>query len=115
MRIFCYILLMTLCANASASSDLLKELLSDPNVSLRCKEMLEDRNGKIQLRQKISALIERNISLFKNLKEQQKHMRLRLKANYRLLKNELYIANLQVQSQEEMIIRQGCPGLNLDN
>jgi hypothetical protein len=107
-------LILMLCSNVFASG-LTKELLTDPNVSLRCKEMLEERSEKVQLRQRLSSLIERNLSLVKTLSETRKFMRLRLESNYRLLKNELYLANLQVQSREEMIIRNGCPGINIEN
>jgi predicted ArsR family transcriptional regulator len=106
--------LTTICVNAQ-SAGAMKELLTDPNVSLRCKEMLEERSEKIQIRQKLSALIERNLALVRGLSNSREQMKKRLEANYRLLKNEHYLATLQVQSREEMIIRNGCPGINLGN
>lgn len=107
---------MTLFAGArlSAQTDSsVKEILTDPNLSTRCKELMQERNDKIKIRQKLSSLLQRNQNLLKQTPSMRKAMRSSLQSNQVTVRNELYLATLQVQSMEETIIRSGCPGINL--
>ncbi len=103
--------LSTLCWGQSTS--VVKDIITDPNLSLRCKELMQERNDKVRIRQRLCGLLERNQNLLKKTPDMRKIMRSRLEANQITVRNELYLATLQVQSMEESIIRSGCPGINL--
>ena len=89
------------------------DLVADPNLSSRCRELLKERNDKVATRQRLTGLLQRNQNLLKQTPESRSLMHKRLRANEITLRNELYLATLQVQSMEESIIRSGCPGINL--
>lgn len=90
-----------------------KEILTDPNLSIRCKELMQERNDKVKIRQRLSALLQRNQNLLKQTPAMRVAMRRRLESSQVTIRNELYLTTLQVQSMEESIIRSGCPGINL--
>lgn len=90
-----------------------RDIITDPNLSSRCKELMQDRNDKVKVRQRLTGLLERNQNLLKKTPEMKVTMKKRLESNQITLRNELYLATLQVQSLEESIIRSGCPGINL--
>ncbi len=89
------------------------DLTTDPNLSSRCRELLQDRNAKVAVRQRLAGLAQRNQNLLKQTPETRTLMKKRLEASQITLRNELHLATLQVQSMEETIIRSGCPGINL--
>jgi hypothetical protein len=89
------------------------DLTTDPNLSSRCRELLQERNAKISVRQRLTGLVQRNQNLLKQTPDSRTLMKKRLGANQVTLRNELYLATLQVQTMEETIIRSGCPGINL--
>lgn len=108
--------LLTLFAGVrlSAQTDSsVKDILTDPNLSTRCKELTQERNDKVKIRQRLSGLLQRNQNLLKETPQMRVAMRRRLESNQVTVRNELYLATLQVQSMEETIIRSGCPGINL--
>ena len=108
------ILTLFLAAAAFAQdASVVKDIITDPNLSLRCKDLMQERNDKIKIRQRLSGLLERNQNLLKKTPEMRQTMRRRLEANQITVRNELYLATLQVQTMEESIIRSGCPGINL--
>lgn len=82
-------------------------------MSIRCKELLKERNEKIKIQQRLSALLQRSQSLLNKSPESKETIHARLKANQHKIKNELYLSNLGIQSMEENIVRSGCPGLSL--
>ena len=90
-----------------------KEILTDPNLSTRCKELMQERNDKVKMRQSLSGLLQRSQNLLKQTPAMRVSMRRRLESNQVTVRNELYLTTLQVQSMEESIIRSGCPGINL--
>jgi hypothetical protein len=67
----------------------------------------------VKIRQRLSGLLQRNQNLLKQTPSMRVAMRRRLESNQVTVRNELYLATLQVQSMEETIIRSGCPGINL--
>lgn len=108
--------ILTLFAAAPLSAQTefsVKEILTDPNLSTRCKELTQERNDKVKIRQRLSGLLQRNQNLLKQTPSMRVAMRRRLESNQVTVRNELYLATLQVQSMEETIIRSGCPGINL--
>ncbi len=93
--------------------DISRDVITDPNLSLRCKEQMKERAEKIKFRQKLNDLMKRNDVLLKKMPQTRPSMVKRLEANQISVKNELYLADLQVKAMEETIIRSGCPGINL--
>ncbi len=90
-----------------------RDIITDPNLSLRCKELMEERSQKVKVRQRLSDLLQRNQNLLKNTPAMRVQMKKRLESSHISVRNELYLASLQVQNMEETIIRSGCPGINL--
>ncbi len=107
--------ILTLCCSQlrAQSTELTRDILTDPALSSRCRDLLQERGDKVKVRQRLTGLLERNQKLIKGLPEERELMRKKLEANHITIRNELYLAELQVQSLEESVIRSGCPGINL--
>lgn len=88
-------------------------ILTDPALSRRCKDLLYDRNQKVALKQKIVSLIKRNEDILKRAPQNRTTALGRLKKSLNKLNQEKTITELEVQSMEENIIKQGCPGITL--
>lgn len=89
------------------------EVIQDPAISRRCKALIEDRNNKILVTQKLKSLLSRNYILEKKLRASQKLLEQKLLISRNDLNRELSLASSQVQSMEEKIVRSGCPGVSL--
>lgn len=89
------------------------DLISDPIISLRCKNLLRDRSQKILVQQKLSAMILRNEKLTTSLKPNQQVLKHKLELNKTQLSNNLRLTKIRIKSMEEDIIRKGCPGITL--
>ena len=89
------------------------DLISDPIISLRCKNLLMDRSQKILVQQKLSAMILRNEKLTASLKSNQQVLKHKLELNKTQLSNNLRLTKIRIKSMEENIIRKGCPGITL--
>lgn len=113
MRTVIFVILLTMNAYAQNTDLFTRDILTDPNLSSRCKELLQERNDKIKTRQRLSSLYQRNQNLLKKTPSSRPLLTKRVEASGITLRNELYIASLQVQNLEESIIRSGCPGINL--
>ena len=96
----------------AAMSDV-KDVITDPIISRRCKSLLKERRKKIRIRQKLNAMILRNQKLQQTLRKSQNIARQKLNLNKTQLKNNLRLTAIRVQSMEENIIRKGCPGVTL--
>ncbi len=92
---------------------LMQDAITKPVLSLRCKELFKDRADKIKMQQRLNALLQRNEDLIKKSPKAKLTLHGRLKSNQVKVKNELYLANLQIETMEENIVRSGCPGLSL--
>lgn len=88
-------------------------IVTDPSISLRCKEILSLREKKLALRQKAQALIKRNKRLRKYAVSKRRSAINKLRENFNRLKQEEFLLNLKVKSIEENIVRSGCPGIIL--
>jgi len=86
---------------------------SKPILSLRCKELLKERNEKVKVQQKYNALLQRNRDLIKKSPKARESYQNRLLSNQVKIKNELHLTNLSIQTMEENIVRSGCPGISL--
>lgn len=98
-----------------AATDILqiKDIIKDPAISRRCKVLLKDRQNKIKVQQRLTALIMRNSKLQKRTPKRQKTVTDRLLINKTQLENQLRLTKMKITSMEEDIIRKGCPGINL--
>jgi hypothetical protein len=92
-----------------------KTIITDPAISKRCYQMIEKRQEKITIKQKVRALIERNRYLQKMTPQNKKNAKDRLLINMRNLENEQKLIDFKIQNLEEEVIRKGCPGINLKN
>ena len=92
---------------------LMQDAITKPTQSLRCKELLRERSDKIKVQQRLNALLQRNQDLIKKSPKARESLHARLESNQIKVKNELHLANLQIQTMEENIVRSGCPGLSL--
>jgi hypothetical protein len=107
---FVFLLLM----NPLFSQDeFIKDVVTDPAVSLRCKELIYERNNKVKFQQKLKTLLSRTKKLQKKIPPQKESVKMSLKMSEVELGNEIYLSNLKVQSMEENIVRSGCPGITL--
>ena len=88
-------------------------VITDPAISRRCQNLLEERNEKVDLRQKLGSLLARNERLAKITPDGKKSISRELKANNLAISKELRLVNLKIQRDEENLIRKGCPGIQL--
>ena len=91
----------------------INDIINDPSVSLRCKEMIKERNEKVATKQKLKSLFKRNEKLLNKVPKNKKSTRIRLDLSLNQIKNEIYLINMQISEKEENIVRQGCPGIRL--
>lgn len=90
-----------------------RTVINDPSISRRCELLTEERQNKLEHKQRIMALIERNKHLQKITPENKKTTKRKLEINLGHLEHELSLTLNQIQFHEESIIRKGCPGINL--
>ena len=89
------------------------EVLQDPAISKKCKALIDKRNAKILMTQKLKSLISRNDNAQSKLRATQKLLERKLLISKNELRRELGLALEQVQTMEENIIRSGCPGVSI--
>lgn len=102
------IVLFILPSNLLSQSD-----ITDPTISLRCKELINARRSKVTHKLRIKELLDRNFRLQSITPTERISIREKLGHNFQRLEKELELTNLKIQKQEETIIRQGCPGINI--
>ena len=110
------IILVGFCAinqSLAIAEDYKKTIISDPSISRRCELLSDKRSEKIANKQRILALIERNKHLQKIAPDNKLTVKKKLETNLGHLEHELILTNTQIQYQEEILIRKGCPGINL--
>ncbi len=105
------IILLSLSLPALAQE--IKDIIRDPIVSRRCKNLLKERKEKIQVKQRLHSLLLRNGELQKKLKPTQKITKIRLDLNKVQISNNLRLSTIKVKAMEETIVRRGCPGITL--
>jgi hypothetical protein len=97
-------------ANAQSS---MADLITDPSVSLRCKELIKDRNSKVLTKQRMKDLLKRNEKMITKTPRHKKTVLSKLRLAYQELRNEIYLINIVIRNMEENIVRKGCPGIRL--
>jgi hypothetical protein len=114
MKSFLTVILLALSLSSFAQEeDLLQDPITRPALSIRCKELLKERDLKVRHSQKLQALLQRNRDLIKKTPNAKETLHARIEAHQIRVRNELHLAELQIQTQEENIIRSGCPGISL--
>lgn len=92
---------------------LLKNIITNPAISERCKRLLEQRDSKIKVQQRLHALIRRNDKLLEQAPNEKESIRSKLKFTQTKIRNNIQLTRLQIQRMEENIVRSGCPGIAL--
>jgi hypothetical protein len=82
-------------------------------VARRCEILTDTRDLKLENKQRILALIERNKHLQKITPENKLTLKKKLEKNLGHLQHELLLTTQQIQFHEENIVRKGCPGISL--
>ena len=91
----------------------MQDAITRPALSSRCKELFKERSHKIKMQQRLNALLQRNKDLMKKTPKNKLTIHTRLKSTDIRVKNELHLTVLNIETQEENIVRSGCPGLSL--
>jgi hypothetical protein len=114
MRLIISVILLALSAVVFAQDDyLMQDAITKPALSLRCKELLRERGNKIKMQQRLNALLQRNQDLIKKSPKARTSMHNSLLSSQVKIKNEIHLTNLNIETQEENIVRSGCPGISL--
>ena len=96
-----------------SAEDYKRTVITDPSISRRCEILTESRQQKLNNKQRILAMIERNKHLQKITPENKVSLKKKLEINLGHLEHELSLALTQIQFHEENIVRKGCPGITL--
>ncbi len=107
---FFYLIFSFAAAHAQIVGD---NVLEDPMVSYRCKELIQERNAKVTAKQRLKSLIERNKKLVKKTPEYKKTTLSRFNASRAKLDMAFNESIIRIKEMEENIIRSGCPGINI--
>lgn len=91
----------------------IRDIITDPAVSKRCKYLIDRRNDKIQIQQRLNSLLQRSEKLLKRVKPQEKSIKTNLEFAKTRIENTLSLTKLKVRKMEENIVRKGCPGISL--
>jgi hypothetical protein len=114
MKSFLTVILLALTFSLFAQEeDLLQDPITRPALSLRCKELLKERDAKVRVQQRLQGLLQRNRDLIKKTPKAKETLHSRIQHHQIRVRNELHLAELQIQTQEENIVRSGCPGIAL--
>ncbi len=104
------VLLLTLISFCALSSD---AILEDPMISIRCKDLIRERNSKVTIKQRYKSLIERSKRLLKITPDYRDTARGKLGSSKKKLEMSYNESILRIKEMEENIVRSGCPGINL--
>ena len=96
-----------------ASAQEIRDIITDPAVSKRCKYLIDRRNDKILIQQRLNSLLQRSEKLLKRVKPNEKSVESNLKFAKTRIENTLSLTKLKVRKMEENIVRKGCPGISL--
>jgi len=88
-------------------------VITDPSVSTRCQILIQKRKEKINNRQKLEELLQRNKKLQSLTPKEKVTLLKRLSENQYRISKELVLYNDNVEHLTEDIVRKGCPGISL--
>ena len=106
------IIFILLVSTASFSQEI-RDIITDPAVSKRCKYLIDRRNDKIQVQQRLNSLLQRSEKLLLRTKPEEKSIKTNLEFAKTRIENTLSLTKLKVRKMEENIVRKGCPGISL--
>ena len=110
---FTVILLALTLSSFAQDDDLLQDPITRPALSLRCKEMIKERDAKVKVQQRLQGLLQRNRDLITKTPRAKENLHARVEAHQIRVRNELHLTELQIQTMEENVVRSGCPGIAL--
>lgn len=88
-------------------------LITDPGLTSRCKELLDNRQKKILIKQKLTGLLSRNQRLLKRTPPNKVSIKDKLLIQRGRIERELELVKARLATMDENIIRRGCPGISL--
>ncbi len=92
----------------------LDQIISDPSITTRCKDILTKRHQKITIKQRLKELIKRSQKGLKNAeKGKRSTAKSRLELTMVKIKQEHRLISLKIKILEERLVRKGCPGVLL--
>jgi hypothetical protein len=114
MKSFITVIVLALTWNVQAQSDaLMQDAITNPSLSIRCRELHRERGDKVKTQQRLNALLQRSQDVIKKTPKSKETLHARLNSNQVRVRNELHLVNIQIETMEENIIRSGCPGIAL--
>ena len=113
MKLIFTVIVLALSYTYAQDDYLMQDAITRPAMSLRCKEMLQERDNKVRVQQKLNSLMQRNQDLIKKNPKANQSTQNRLQSSLIKIKNELHLTNLNIETMEENIVRSGCPGISL--
>lgn len=105
--------ILVLLSRPAFSQDYKRSVVTDPSISRRCEALMEERNQKIQHKQRLKTMIVRNEKIQKITPPERQSILKKLKRNKISLENELKLTLSKIKNHEENIVRKGCPGITL--
>ncbi len=112
-KLVIFFILISISLGLYAASDYRNTVITDPAISRRCDALMKQRNEKVEHKQKLIDLIQRNKRLITITPPERKTVIEKLRKNFKSLGKELRHTLNQIQNREESIIRKGCPGITL--
>ncbi len=106
------ILFITLNTFGMSALDESKSVITAPSISSKCRVLLEERESKVKYKQRLAALIERNIKL-QHQKIEEVKIKQTLLSNLRKLRNEYILAKERVRFLGDEVVKTGCPGVSI--
>ena len=97
--------------NISAKTEIDTDIYQPPTSSGHCELLIERREQRLDTKQKLKSLLERNTRLFRSVPLAKKSVKRKLEFNRSEIKFKLKQNLYQIQTVEENIIRKGCPGI----
>lgn len=88
-------------------------VITDPSTTRRCDELINERKEKINYKNKILSLIDKNKKLKMMSPPEKISIHEILDKTTKSLEDKLEIASQKIQTSGEEIIRLGCPGITL--
>ncbi|MFZ8933605.1 MAG: hypothetical protein ACO20H_04665 [Bacteriovoracaceae bacterium] len=90
-----------------------RSIIEDPSFSTKCAVLLDERTKKIDLKNRILGLIDRNRRLRKITPGEKQSIVNKLETNFTELRRELYLTRQKILNSDEEIVRKGCPGITI--
>lgn len=88
-------------------------VITDPSTTRRCEELIRERSEKINYKNKLLTLIDKNKKLKAMTPPQKISIHEVLDKTKKSLDDKLERASQKIQTSGEEIIRVGCPGITL--